>query len=93
MDQKRLYLIFGLIVVALIWCFHQNNKTVESFDTFKAISAEHYLPNSNAFKNYYRVGYEQSKAIGWKPSENWDHLRPEYSECPDCFRVDKIYDE
>lgn len=44
-----------------------------------------YQPNSNAFRNYYRVGYDNSKVLGWKPNQSWDELRPEKNECPDCF--------
>lgn len=92
MDQKqRLYLVFAAIIIVLILYFHKTNQSLESFDTFKAISAEHYLPNQNAFSNYYRVGYELGQHMGWKPSETWDHLRPEYNECPSQYRKDPIF--
>lgn len=91
-QNKRLYLAFAIIVIFLIWCFHKTKTTVESFDTFKSISAEYYLPNSNAFGNYYRNSFRLSKQLGWKPTETWDHLRPEFNENPSCYHVDKIYD-
>lgn len=52
---------------------------------------DHHLNNRNQFKNYYRIGYDKGKNLGWKPSDRWDHLRPEFSEAPDCYRADPIF--
>ena len=54
---------------------------------------DQYLPNKNNFRNYYRIGYENSKSLGWKPTETWDHLRPEFSECPNCYPQNPIFSD
>lgn len=90
--STQLYIAFTLIVLILIFTYHKKNQAIELFDAFKDVSYHQYQRNCNKFKNYYRIGYENSKKMSWKPTETWDHLRPEFSEAPECFRVDPIYE-
>lgn len=76
-------LVLGTLFLLYQSYFYESYADFTSFDS--------HLPNRNAFGNYYRIGSEQSRSLGWKPHENWDHLRPEFSECPDCFHKDRIY--
>ena len=89
MDSQSCTKIAGLVLVFTIIYFFYQSSVIEKYANFT--SFDQYLPNRNGFKNYYRVGYEQSENMGWKPSETWDHLRPEYNECPECFHKDRIY--
>lgn len=75
-----------LVVLFVIWL-----RTKIEFFTPSDNNIKNYIPNQNAFRNYYRIGYESSQTMGWKPSETWDHLRPEYSEQPNCYHKDRIY--
>lgn len=91
MDQYNscTYIAAAILFFAILYFIYQNYY-FESFQTYFT-SPDPFLPNSNAFGNYYRTGYEQSKDLGWKPSDNWDHLRPEFSICPDKFRTNPVY--
>lgn len=89
MDTKSCTQVATIVLAITIVYYFYQSYTIEKYANFT--SFDHYLPNRNAFKNYYRVGYEQSQDIGWKPSETWDHLRPENNECPDCFDKERIY--
>ena len=87
-DQKVLY--FGLLLlIFLLVCIHSRNKLSEGFVNFNTYNR--HTPNRNAFTNYYRIGSEGGKSLGWKPSMTWDHLRPENNECPTCFKTDEIF--
>lgn len=88
MDQTSLYVVISMIILILASCF-MKSKSKEKFDSFGTY--DQYLFNRNSFGNYYRIGYEQSRNLGWKPSETWDHLRPENNECPQCYHKNPIF--
>jgi hypothetical protein len=80
----------GVLVITLIILYYQTYiMPKEAYTNFTSFDSN--LPNRNGFGNYYRVGFNRSENLGWMPHENWDYLRPEFSECPDCFHYDKIY--
>ena len=90
MEQQYTCGQITLIVLALTFVYYAYMAYfTEGYTNFT--SFHHTLPNRNAFTNYYRVGFERSRDLGWKPHESWDHLRPEYNECPECFHKDQIY--
>ena len=78
-----------VIGLALLYFLFKSFFTSESYANFT--SFHHNLPNKNSFRNAYRIGYHESQKLGWKPTDTWDHLRPEYNEAPDCFWKDPIY--
>lgn len=91
MDQSNscFYLSIFTLFLIIILLLNQYNY-IEFFQTYFT-SPDPFLPNSNAFGNYYRIGYEQSKNLGWKPSDDWNQLRPEFNVCPDSFKSYPIY--
>ena len=90
MNQSNLYIYLAVIILVLVILYLlYKNYHYESFETY--FTSPDYLSNSNAFGNYYRICYQQSQALGWKPSDNWDHLRPEFNVCPKQFSTNPIY--
>lgn len=81
-------IVLGLAIIYFLYQSYLAN-TQESYANFTSFDS--FLPNRNGFGNYYRVGFNRSENLGWKPHETWDYLRPEFSECPECFHYDKIY--
>jgi len=88
MNRSYIYLAIIILILIILYLLFQNYH-YESFETY--FTSPDYLPNSNAFGNYYRIGYQKSKDLGWKPSNNWDNLRPEFNICPNQYRIDPIY--
>ena len=70
-DESCIFLVATIILI--YWIIR--NQT-EDFSNSPLIYDD-YIPNRNAFRNYYRASYEQSQHIGWKPELDWDYLRPE----------------
>lgn len=75
----------GIILLAIALVALVYTQPWENFHHFRRVSHDANLPNKNAFNNYYRVGYHESRDIGWKPSDTWDHLRPESNIIPQCY--------
>lgn len=79
--------ILWLLVIYIIW-LTVISPGMEYFGNYASQSPliyDHYVSNQNAFRNYYRVGFENSENIGWKPINDFEHLRPENNEHPECF--------
>jgi len=76
-------LILWLLVAYIVGRFILSPAPYEGFES--NLIYDHYVPNQNAFRNFYRIGSELSKNLGWKPEIGYDHLRPENNECPQCF--------
>lgn len=58
---------------------------MEEFGLFDSpLIYDYYIPNQNQFRNQYRIGFEQSKALGWKPTNEWTHLIPQNNEVAGC---------
>lgn len=75
-------LIVVLIILFAIYLFSSN----EYFSLFPSpLIYDTYIDNRNSFRNYYRIGYEKSANLGWKPDTTWDYLQPESNEAPECF--------
>lgn len=81
------FFALGILILGLLWLYKKMNERTESYANFNLVSCENYLPNTNAFGNYYRIGSRLSEDLGWKPSDTWDHMRPEYNdnECSGCW--------
>lgn len=76
-------LVIVLIVLLVIFYFSRKD---ENFSLFPSpLIYDTYIDNRNSFRNYYRIGYEKSENLGWKPDTTWDYLQPESNEAPQCF--------
>jgi len=99
--QKEYLLVLALILL-VTWFISKNwiiigiiafvyliltERRLEYFGSWKTpLTYDYYTPNQNAFRNFYRVGYELSEKIGWKPTDTWNHLQPQNNDCPQCFQ-------
>ena len=88
MDLDNQQILLVALVLFIVWCYYQQNAIQEYFSRGKFPSPllyDNYTSNRNTFRNFYRIGSELSTSVGWKPSMNWDHLRPESNDCPQCY--------
>lgn len=83
MDYTFIKILVVVLIIVLVVCFLSNNEYFSLFPS--PLIYDTFIDNRNSFRNYYRIGYDQSANLGWKPDTTWDYLQPESNEAPECF--------
>jgi hypothetical protein len=89
-NQKAVLIILLVFVILFVFVVPRYEEFLNFGPTQvkTPLTYDYGIPNANQFRNYYRSDFHQGKNLGWKPTDEWEYLRPEANECTDCFKGD-----